>query len=480
MHSPDEKLVLAPTATQSMPLHPFADIMLELALLMTMVLVARWLTNRFRQPGVLGELLVGVLVGNLGYWLGLPFFTFVMSYGAASPVFDRVWQSGLSITQAAAQVFSPAELAPGGRGHEVLRLLSGDHALGNVNAGMSLWLFSSLGIILLLFHVGLKTGIHQLRRVGSDAARVAVAGALGSVSLALLVIWLLPVDLSAAGRFFIAATLGATSIGVATRMLEDIEKSDTPEGQLILGACVLNDLIGLVLLALAIELVVKGRLDLPAVAWLLASSALFLGAIVIFGDRLGRPVAQQLNRIGPVEIRFLAPLAFAFLLGWLCSSLGLSGTVGGFAAGLILSDESLRDNTKQMLVPLIAVFTPIFFLLIGMQVNLPVFLQWHTLLLTVTLLLAAVIGKLPAALMAGPGIDRTTVALGMLPRGEVALIFVGIGRSLGVIDDSLFAALVAVIVLLAFGSGVALKWAFGPRSGRAEAMLARLSRRSLR
>jgi Kef-type K+ transport system membrane component KefB len=233
MHSPDEKLVLAPTATQSMPLHPFADIMLELALLMTMVLVARWLTNRFRQPGVLGELLVGVLVGNLGYWLGLPFFTFVMSYGAASPVFDRVWQSGLSITQAAAQVFSPAELAPGGRGHEVLRLLSGDHALGNVNAGMSLWLFSSLGIILLLFHVGLKTGIHQLRRVGSDAARVAVVGALGSVAVALLVIWLLPLDLSAAGRFFIAATLGATSIGVATRMLEDIEKSDTPEGQLI-------------------------------------------------------------------------------------------------------------------------------------------------------------------------------------------------------------------------------------------------------
>jgi Kef-type K+ transport system membrane component KefB len=295
MHSPDGKVVLAPTATQPMPLHPFADIMLELALLMTMVLVARWLANRLRQPGVLGELLVGVVVGNLGYWLGLPFFSFVMSYGAASPVFDRVWQSGISITQAAAQVFSPAELAPGGRGHEVLRLLSGDHALGNVNARVSLWLFSSLGIILLLFHVGLKSGIHQLRRVGPAAARVAVAGSLGSVAMALLVIWLLPIDLTTAGRFFIAATLGATSISIATRMLEDIEKTDMSEGQLIIGACVLNDLIGLVLLALAIELVAKGHLDLPAVAWLLTSSALFLGAIVVFGDRLGRPLAQQLN-----------------------------------------------------------------------------------------------------------------------------------------------------------------------------------------
>jgi len=454
---------MPPTTTRPIPLHPFASVMLELAFLITMVLIARWLTSRFRQPGVLGELLVGVLAGNLGYWLGLPFFTFVMSYGAASPVFDHVWQSGLSITQAAAQVFSPAELAPGGRGHEVLRLLSGDHALDNVNTGMSLWLFSSLGIILLLFHVGLKTGVDQLRRVGSDAARVAVAGALGSVAVALLAIWLLPGDLSAAGRFFIAATLAATSIGIATRMLEDIEKTGTPEGQLVLGACVLNDLIGLVLLALAIELVVKGHLDLPAVAWLLVSSALFLGAIVVFGDRLGRPLAQQLNRIGPAESRFLAPLAFAFLLGWMCSSLGLSGTVGGFAAGLILSDESLRDKTKQMLVPLIAVFTPIFFLLIGMQVNLKVFLQWHTLLVTFTLLLAAVLGKLPAALVAGPGVDRTTVALGMLPRGEVALLFVGVGRSLGVIDDSLFAALVAVIILLTLGSGIALKWAFGPR-----------------
>jgi Kef-type K+ transport system membrane component KefB len=179
-------------------------------------------------------------------------------------------------------------------------------------------------------------------------------------------------------------------------------------------------------------------------------------------------------------VRFLAPLAFAFLLGWLGSSLGLSGTIGGFAAGLILSDEALRDKTKEMLVPLIAVFTPIFFLLIGMQVNLAVFLQWHTLLLTAALLLVAVLGKLPSALAAGRGLDRPTVAIGMLPRGEVALIFVGVGRSLNIIDDQLFAALVAVIILLAFGSALALKWVFPPRSPGVEAWLGRLSRRLAR
>ena len=467
---------MSPQPSQPLLPDPFASIMLELALLLTMVVVARWLTSRLRQPAVLGELLIGVLVGNLGYWLGLPFFTFVMSYGAASPVFDQVWQNGVSVGQAAAQVFSPEELAPGGRGHEVLRLLSNGHALANVNTGISLWLFSSLGIILLLFNVGLKTGVRQVRGVGGDAARVAVAGALGTVLVALAVVWLLPLGLSPAGRFFVAATLSATSIGVATRMLEDIDKTDTPEGRLILGACVLNDVIGLVLLALAIELVVKGHLDVPAVAWLLASSAAFLGAIVIFGDGLGGPLAHQLNRLSPPELRFLAPLAFAFLLGWLCSTLGLSGTVGGFAAGLILADEALRDKTKEMLVPLIAVFTPVFFLLIGMQVNLGVFLQWQTLLLTAVLLLAAVLGKLVTAWVAGSGVDRATVALGMLPRGEVALIFVGVGRSLDIIDDRLFAALVAVIILLAFGSGLALKWAFAPRSPRAAALLGRIGR----
>ncbi len=446
---------------------PFAAIMLELAVLISMVLVAHWLARRYRQPAVLGELLIGVLVSNLGYWLGVPFFSFVMNYGAASPVFNHVWQSGGSVADTITAYFSADELSPGGRGYEVLQMLTGRHALADVNTGMSLWIFSSLGIILLLFHVGLKTGIQQLRGVGPRAARVAVAGVLGTLVLGTLVAWLLPGGISPAGRFFVAASLGATSIGIATRMLDDIGKAETPEGRIILGACVLNDVIVLVLLAVCIDLVLKGHLDLLAVTWLLFSSGLFIGAIVFFGDRVGQVFARLLNRIRGDEIRFLAPLAFAFLLGWLCSSLGLSGTVGGFAAGLILSDEPLREKTKAMLVPLIAVFTPIFFLLIGMQVNLAVFLHWHTLLLTLVLLVVAVVGKMPAALVAGASVDRTAVAIGMLPRGEIALIFIGVGRSLNVIDETLFAALVLVVILLAFGAGVALKWAFGPRALRA-------------
>lgn len=147
-------------ATALTPNHPparsaeeydaFAFILLELTILIAMVIAARWLADRFRQPAVLGELVIGVALGNIGYWLGLPFFSFVMDYGIASPLFEQVWRSGASVVEAASRVFGPSELVPGGKGYEVVHLMTGAGGLTNVNIGVSLWLFSSLGIVLLL------------------------------------------------------------------------------------------------------------------------------------------------------------------------------------------------------------------------------------------------------------------------------------------------------------------------------------------
>jgi len=452
---------------------PFAAIMLELTLLIGMVVAAHWLAARLRQPAVLGELTIGVLLGNLGYWLGLPFFSFVMDYGAATPLLDRIWESGASLMDAAAAIYGPDQLGPGGNGHEVVQLLTGQAALRNVNFAESLWLFSSLGIVLLLFKIGLETGVDQLREVGIGAARVALIGAVGTLLLGVPAVWLLMGDAPLTSRLFVAASLSATSIGIASRMLEDIGQENSAEGRMVLGACVLNDVIGLVLLAICISLVLDGQLSVGGTLWLLLLSGGFLAVVIFFGDRLGGPLARQLEAMREPETRFLVPLALAFLLGWVCSGFGLSGTIGGFAAGLILSDDALRQEAKTMLQPLIAVFTPIFFLLIGMQVNLGAFLHPDTIILTVALLAVAVLGKLPAALVAGPGVDRLSVAIGLLPRGEVALIFVGVGKSLGVIDADVFAALITVIIVLAFGTGLALKWSFAPVSGPAKAALAR-------
>jgi Kef-type K+ transport system membrane component KefB len=438
----------------------FGFILLELTLLIGMVIAARWLSDRLKQPAVLGELVIGVVLGNIGYWLGLPFFSFVMDYGIASPLFEQVWRSGASVVDAASHVFGPKDLVPGGKGYEVVHLMTGVNGLTNVNIGVSLWLFSSLGIVLLLFNVGLETGLAQLRQVGTKASLVAVVGVIATFVLGLFVAsWLLG-DYPSTARVFLAATLCATSIGISTRVFKDLGKQDTPEGRIVLGACVINDLLGLILLAVCIDLVLQGHIAYGATTWIVFLSSAFLGAVVILGDRFGNRVSGLLNALKTNETRFLLPLAFAFSMGWFASQIGLSGTVGGFAAGLVLSDESLRTRMKELLMPLVSIFTPVFFLLIGMQVNLSTFLSWETPALTVALLLVAVGGKLLAGLSAGRGVDRLSVGIGMLPRGEVALIFAGIGKALGVIDGDAYAALIVVIITMAFAATVALRWSF--------------------
>jgi Kef-type K+ transport system membrane component KefB len=462
-HQTAASTALAPSASapkQAGEHHAFAFILLELTILIGMVIAGRWLADRFHQPAVLGELLIGVALGNIGYWLGLPFFSFVMDYGIASPLFEQVWRSGASVVDAASHVFGPKELVPGGKGYEVVHLMTGSGGLTNVNIGVSLWLFSSLGIVLLLFNVGLETGLQQLRQVGRKASVVAVVGVAATFFLGLAVTFPLLGDYPPQARVFLAATLCATSISISTRVLKDLDKHHTPEARIVLGASVFNDLLGLVLLAVCIELVLEGHIAYGETAWIVFLSSAFLGAIVVLGDRLGNRISDLLNALKANETRFLLPLAFAFLMGWIASEIGLSGTVGGFAAGLVLSDESLRARMKELLMPLITIFTPIFFLLIGMQVNLQTFLHWQTPVLTIALLLVAIGGKLLAGLSAGPSVDRLSVGMGMLPRGEVALIFASMGKGLGVLDSGVYAALIIVIITMAFASAVALRWSF--------------------
>jgi Kef-type K+ transport system membrane component KefB len=447
--------------------HPFAFILLELTLLLGMVIAARWLADRFKQPAVLGELIIGVVLGNIGYWLGLPFFSFMMDYGIASPLFEQVWRSGSSVVEAASHVFGPQELAPGGKGFEVVQLMTGHSGLTNVNIGVSMWLFSSLGIVLLLYNVGLDTRLHQLREVGSRAAWVAIIGVSATFLLGLAASTWLLADYPLTARIFLAAALCATSIGISTRVFKDLNKEDTAEGRIVLGACVLNDVLVLVLLAVCIELVLEGHIEYVATAWTIFLSSAFLGAIVVLADYFDNRISRLLSTLKANESRYLLPLAFAFSMGWFATQIGLSNTVGAFAAGLVISDESLRAKMKELVLPMVSVFTPIFFLLIGMQVNLVSFLNWNTPALTAVLLLVAVGGKLLAGLSAGRGVDRLSVGLGMLPRGEVALIFAGMGKSLGVIDNDAYAALILVIILMAFATTLTLKWSFAREAASA-------------
>ncbi len=155
---------------------PFSIILLEVAVIIAVAGVGRWVASRFEQPSVLGELLIGVVLGNIGYWLGWPFFVLVMQLGNAGPLFNEVWLTGQSVADSAKHVFSSEQLAEGGVGHQIIEIVTGPGGTGLVVMGFALWLFSNLGVILLLFMVGLESSVDEMLKVGARALIVAAVG----------------------------------------------------------------------------------------------------------------------------------------------------------------------------------------------------------------------------------------------------------------------------------------------------------------
>ena len=444
---------------------PFSFIMLEFGLLIAFAMVGRWIAGRLNQAPVLGELVTGVVVGNLGYWLGLPLFILLMNLGSAGNLFEQVWGTGQSMVEAAPRVFSEAEMAVGGAGRELLGVLSGSEGGRLVLMGTALWIFSSLGVILLLFMVGLESSVTEMLQVGPRALRVATVGIIGPFVLGLLAsTWLLP-DVGMPTHLFLAATLSATSVGITARVFKDLGKLQTGEAKIILGAAVIDDVLGLIILAIVVGIVATGQFDLSSIMRISALSLLFLGAVIFFGEQLVRRLVSGLRHLDRPHGKLLFPLVVAFLMSWLANMIGLAAIVGAFAAGLILSDEHFGDESnpssrsmQELIGPLEAIFAPIFFLMMGMQVNLKSFLDTSTLTLAFVLTVAAVAGKIIAGTVAGAKTDRLSIGLGMIPRGEVGLIFASIGKGLGVVTDHVFSALVVMVIVTTLITPPALRW----------------------
>jgi Kef-type K+ transport system membrane component KefB len=345
---------------------------------------------------------------------------------------------------------------------------------------------AELGVILLLFEVGLSTRLADLMRVGLSAFLVALIGVIVPMILGYLVgAWLLP------GRhpyvpLFLGATLCATSVGITARVLKDMGKVQTAEGQIILGAAVIDDVMGLVVLAVMVGLVgagagaSAGEGTLVTLAVVSAKAVGFLvGALA-----LGRALAPRLFRYG-ARLRghgvvLTLALMVCFALAWAANLAGLAPIVGAFAAGLVLEgvpfDEILPDGDKleNLLLPLSTVLVPIFFVRMGLQVDLPG-LAGGSLVLALALTAVAILGKQACALaVVTRGADRLTVGLGMIPRGEVGLIFAGMGLTLKVngapvLGSSEFAAVVAMVMLTTVLTPPLLRWRLGQVARGAEA-----------
>ena len=299
--------------------------------------------------------------------------------------------------------------------------------------------------------VGLQSSVAELRKVGVRASMVAVVGVAAPFVLGVVLGgWLLPEEGTSA-HLFVAATLCATSVGITARVLKDLGKVQTPEARVILGAALIDDVLGLLLLAVVAGIATTGSVDPVEVARLSGLSVLFLGVVLLFGERIARGAAHIFERLDREGGKLLFPLALAFALAWVADLVQLASIVGAFAGGLIISEEYFAKGSRgwkieDLVAPLETIFAPVFFVLMGMQVNLASFANPSTLLLAGAFTAAAIVGKLVAGLPAGRGVDRLSVGMGMVPRGEVGLIFASIGKTMGVVSDAVFSAIVIMVI----------------------------------
>lgn len=335
--------------------------------------------------------------------------------------------------------------------------------------------FAEVGIVVLMFAVGLESTVPQMVRVGLPSLRVAILGVLLPMGLGLLgSLWILPAGSSWVLGLFIGACLCATSIGITAQVLGEHRASRTPEGRVILGAAVLDDILGLLVLVFVSGLVgVSGTgagLPLGTLARTLGLAMGFLAAAFTLG-RLATPrLFQVADRFRSEQVLLPFGLGFAFLLAWLGSRAGLATIVGAYAAGLILEPAHIRHleerelhTLEALLRPLVVSLAPLFFVLMGARVDPAALFSPWTLLLAAGLAVLGILGKFAAGFGAGGGLRPALIGWGMVPRGEVGLIFVAAGAHLALGGQPLMnaqvqAGVVGAILLTTVAGPIGLGW----------------------
>ena len=428
---------------------PIAPIILGITGILFFAVLGRFAARKLGQPSVLGELLMGVILGNLGYYYGSDLIILLRQGPEIFDIFELT-MAGQTMEQAAMATIT------GGGVDLILEVLKGPHRLELVQVAHAVDVFSRYGVIFLLFLVGLDTSLDEMRQVGGHSIMVAVAGMLFPFALGLLAISLLIPALPLHTDLFIAATLGATSVGITARVLQDINKQQSTEARLILGAAVIDDVLGLLLLAIVSGIVVSGSIDVSEILTVIFLAMVFLIGAVKLGPYLLRLVIKYLCRLDIIEAKMFTSFFFVMVLSWMANLVGLATIIGAFTAGLVLRETYFTScrivhgksyTVKDLVMPLEVILVPIFFVLMGIQVKLESFLDIQVIYAAGGLLIAAIIGKVAAGYFAGKSANRLAVGFGMMPRGEVGLIFAAIGKTLGVIDDFLFSAVVLMVVV---------------------------------
>lgn len=413
-------------------------------------IIGRYVAQWLHQPAVLGELLVGVILGNVLYAFGVPMLIVLRDSSAVFSVVQHLL-SGATLSDAVQTVVHDPHYAK-----LLLNVLTQDKASDWLQVSYVVDIFSRYGVIFLLFMVGLDSSLTELKKTGKASILVACLGVIAPVALGLLVLpWLFPTN---TGRelWFVSATLCATSVGITARVFRDLNQLETREAKTILGAAMIDDVLGLILLAVVSNLVAHQSLQWPILLKTILGACLFFPIVLSMGPWLLRHMVKAVGFLADWEAKVLVSFVFLMGLSWLATLVQMSSIIGAFAAGVVIHDGffvSRRQETKnapsikQLMSPLEAIFAPLFFVLIGIQVHLETFLDTRVLLPAVALIAVAVVGKLLSGLGASKRDNRWLIGVGMMPRGEVGLIFASVGKTIGVMSDTLFSAIVLMVIV---------------------------------
>lgn len=415
-----------------------AAVLLSIVVIYLASKVGGELLSRFGLPPVLGELVGGVVVGISV--LHLLVFPEGGAESSSSLIMTFLQTTAGLAPDAADAVFTAQS--------EVISVLS------------------ELGVIILLFEIGLESNIKDLIAVGTQAAVVAVVGVVvpftaGTVGLMTLF------GIPAIPAIFAGAALTATSIGITSKVLSELGRLNSKEGQIILGAAVIDDVLGIIVLAVVASLAKEGSVDVSKVIYLIISASSFLLGAIFLGNIFSKTfvaIASSLKTRGGLVI---PAFIFAFVMAYFAAAIQLEAILGSFAAGLVLDETDERVELQKQVIPIADMLVPIFFVTVGAKTDLGVLnpaipSNREGLVMAIFLIVVAILGKLVTGLsvFGQPQINRLAIGVGMIPRGEVGLVFLGIGSSIGILSKPLEAAIIMMVILTTFLAPPLLRFVF--------------------
>ncbi|MBF2057375.1 MAG: cation:proton antiporter [Cyanobacterium sp. T60_A2020_053] len=434
------KPILA-TATEAETANPslvLAGVLLSLVIIYFASKLGGELCSRINLPSVLGELVGGVVIGISVLKL------LVFPEGGMEATDSLIIQL----------LQTTANLTPGESGlvfdsiSEVISVLS------------------ELGVIILLFEIGLESDLKELIKVGPSAAIVAVVGvtapfALGTAGLVYLF------GLPLIPSVFAGAALTATSIGITAKVLAELGKLSSKEGQIIIGAAVLDDILGIIVLAVVGSLVKTGEIQINQVIILIVSAATFLIGTILIGRLITPALVGLVNQMKTRGQILITGIIFAFILAYIANVIQLEGILGAFAAGLVLAETDKQKELEEQIIPVADLFVPIFFVCVGARTDLGVLnpaipSNREGLIIASFLIVVAIVGKVVAgfSIWGQPNINKLAVGVGMVPRGEVGLVFAGVGSASGALSPATEAAIIVMVIATTFVAPPLLKAVF--------------------